>query len=37
MSSAVTTRIDVREIAPRNRHALIFEGFANFDFQMTQK
>jgi uncharacterized protein (DUF2249 family) len=27
MSSTIATRIDLREIAPRNRHALIFEGF----------
>jgi len=27
MTSIATTEIDVREIAPRNRHALIFEGF----------
>jgi len=27
MTSIATTQIDVREIAPRNRHALIFEGF----------
>ena len=27
MSSTVATPIDVREIAPRNRHALIFERF----------
>ena len=27
MSSTVATRVDVREIAPRDRHALIFAGF----------
>ena len=27
MTSTTATRIDVREIAPRHRHALIFEGF----------
>ena len=27
MSSTVATHVDVREIAPRNRRALIFEGF----------
>ena len=27
MSSTVSTQIDVREIAPLHRHALIFEGF----------